>query len=62
MHKTQIITAAAMMIAVVAILGVTVINAKSAKHATIAPASSSIDVMHMMKDAKDLPTQQFDAH
>jgi hypothetical protein len=62
MRQTQIITAAALIAAVVAILGVTVINAKSSKHTTVVPASSSINVMQMMKDAKDLPTQQFDAH
>ena len=51
-----------MVLAVLTILGVTVINAKSSKQAVTAPASSSIDVMRMMHDAKDLPSEQFDAH
>jgi hypothetical protein len=62
MRHTPILTAAAVITAIAAILGVTVINAKSAKQATIAPATSSIDVMQMMKDAKNLPQEQFDAH
>ena len=62
MRQAQIATASALIIAVLAILGVTVINAKSSKQAVTAPASSSIDVMRMMNDAKDLPIQQFDAH
>ncbi len=62
MRQIQIATASALIIAVVAVLGVTVINAKSSKQALIAPASNSIDVMRMMGDAKDLPVQQFDAH
>jgi hypothetical protein len=32
------------------------------RQATTAPASASIDVMQMMKDAKHLPQQQYDAH
>jgi hypothetical protein len=49
-------------IAVAILLGVTVINAKPSKQAVAVPASHAIDVMRMMIDAKDLPTQQFDAH
>ena len=62
MRHTPILTAAAVITAIAAILGVTVINAKSAKQATFAPATSSIDVLQMMKDAKNLPQEQFDAH
>ena len=62
MRQTAIIATAALVIAIVAILGVTVINAKSPRQAITAPASASIDVMQMMKDAKDLPEQQYDAH
>jgi len=48
----------------IAILGVTVINAKpTTQPATATMAvSSSIDVMRMIIDAKDLPMEQFDAY
>ena len=62
MRQTQIATASALVLAVLTIVGVTVINAKSSKQAVTVPASSSIDVMRMMNDAKDLPSEQFDAH
>ena len=61
MNQMQI-TATVLVAVVIAILGVTVINAKSARHVAFVPASTSIDVMQMMKEAKNLPTQQFDAH
>jgi hypothetical protein len=62
MRQTQIATAGALVLAVLTIVGVTVINAKSSKQAVTVPASSSIDVMRMMHDAKDLPSERFDAH
>jgi hypothetical protein len=61
MRQTKIIAAVALLTTVVAIMGVTVV-AKSSKHAVVAPASSSFSVMQMMKDAKDLPIEQSDAH
>ena len=62
MRKTQIATASALVLAFLTIVGVTVINAKSPKQAAMATTSSSIDVMRIMRDAKDLPSEQFDAH
>ena len=62
MRLTPILTAAVLIIAVAASFGVAVINANSARKSTIAPASSSIDVMQLMKEAKNLPQEQFDAH
>jgi hypothetical protein len=61
MRQTQIATASALVLAVLTIVGVSVINAKSPKQVVPAPASSSIDVMRMMHEAKDLPSEQFDA-
>jgi hypothetical protein len=61
MHKTPIIVSTLLVAAVIAVLSVTVINAKS-KHVATVPASASMDVMQMMKDANNLPNQQFDAH
>ncbi len=62
MRQTQIATASALVLAVLTIVGVTVINAKSSKQVVAAPTSSSVDVMRMMRDAKDLPREQFDAY
>jgi hypothetical protein len=62
MRQTKIATASALIIVVLAIFGVTVINAKATKQVVAAPASSSFDVMRMMQDSKNLPVQQFDAH
>lgn len=62
MRQIQTATAIALIVTVIAILGVSVINAKSSKQVAIVPVSNSIDVMRMMNDAKDLPIQQFDAH
>jgi uncharacterized protein YoxC len=62
MRLFQVAAAIALIAIAVAILGVTVIDAKPSKQAVAVPASPAIDVMQMMIDAKDLPTQQFDAH
>jgi len=62
MRLIQAATAIAFIAIGIAILGVTVINAKPSKQAATAPVSISIDVMRMMIDAKDLPIEQFDAH
>jgi hypothetical protein len=56
----QTVIATALVVAIVAILGATVAN--SPRKATVAGAGTSIDVMQMMKDAKNLPDQAFDAH
>jgi hypothetical protein len=52
----------ALTVAVVAVVGATVINANSLRPATPVPHSASIDVMQMMQDAQDLPEQRYDAH
>ena len=62
MRHIQLVTAAALITGFVAVVGVTVINAKSARQVTAAPASTSVSVMQMMKDAKNLPEERFDAH
>ena len=56
----RMVIAAGVVAAIVAAWGAGVITAHSPKTAT--PASSSVDVMQMMKDAKNLPDQSFDAH
>jgi len=62
MHQTVIVATIVLVAAIVAIWGATAISGNSPRQATAAPASTSIDVMQMMKDAKNLPDQQFDAH
>jgi hypothetical protein len=61
MRQTAIIVSTALITAIVAILGAAVIRANPPMKATAAPASVSIDVMQMMREAKNLPHQQFDA-
>jgi hypothetical protein len=51
------VIATALVVAIVAVWG-----ANSPRKATVAPASTSVDVMQMMKNAKNLPDQSFDAH
>jgi hypothetical protein len=62
MRQTVIVAATALVTAIVAIWGTTIITAHSTKHADVAPASTPIGVMQMMKDAKKLPEEKFDAH
>jgi hypothetical protein len=62
MRQNHIIISTSLLAIIVAVLGVTVINATSLKHTAVAPASSSIDVIRMMKNAKDLPEERYDAH
>ena len=61
MQRTAIVTTAALSVALVAVLSVAAISAKSSRQATV-PASTSIDVMQMMKELRDLPEQTYDAH
>jgi len=62
MQRTTIVITAAVSVALVAILSVAAISAKTSGHATTEPTSTSIDVMQMMKDAGVLPDQKYDAH
>jgi hypothetical protein len=63
MRKTIILATGALVIAVVAVWGSTVITANHPqKTAPAEPASTSKGVMELMRNAKDLPVQQFDAH
>jgi len=50
-----------LIVAIAAFVGVTIIDAKSARKRTEVPASSSMNVMQMMKEARKLPDEQFDA-
>ena len=59
MRRTLTLASIALVAAILAIWGTTDIVATSPKEAS---AASSIDVMQMMRDAKNLPEQQFDAN
>ena len=62
MRQTVIVATAALIAAVVAIWSATAIPGNSPRQATATSVSTSIDVMEMMKNAKNLPEQRFDAH
>jgi hypothetical protein len=62
MSQSPFVISTALAAVIVAILGVTVINATSSRHATVAPASSSLDVLQMMRNVKDLPEERYDAY
>jgi hypothetical protein len=63
MRQTVIIASTtALVSAIVAIWGTTVIIAQMQKYPEAATASTSIDVMKMMSDAKGLPEERYDAH
>ena len=59
MRRTLTLASIALVSAILAIWGTTGIVATSP---TKVSAASSIDVMQMMRDAKNLPEQQFDAN
>jgi hypothetical protein len=56
-----IVSALALGTAIVAICGATAIFAYAPKDSSAATASSSINVMQMMVEAKNLPVEEFDA-
>ena len=63
MRQTVIVAATtALVTAIVAIWGTTIIIDHTERHPEAAMASASIDVLKMMRDAKGLPEEQFDAH
>ena len=60
--RTALIAAIAVVTALAAIWSAGVITVASPKFDRSAPAASSIDAMQMMKTAKNLPVEQYDAH
>jgi hypothetical protein len=63
MRQTVIVAAmTALVTAIVASSVTTVIIAYADKRPEAAAASTSIEVMRMMRDAKGLPEESFDAH
>jgi hypothetical protein len=63
MRQTIIVAAiTAVITAIASIWGTTAIIAHSAKSPAAAAASTSVDVMRMMRESKGLPEERFDAH
>ena len=62
MRPIFFVAASAVVLAAVAIWHLTVLFASHPDDANTARAPSSIDTTQMMKDAKSLPVQRFDAH
>ena len=61
MRKSVASAITAVVVAVVAIWGTKVIIARPSQTQSLL-TSKSIDVMRIMKDAKNLPEERFDAH
>ena len=63
MRQTVIVAAmTALVTGIVASWGTNVIIAHTQKHPEAATAGTSLDVLKMMRDAKGLPEEKFDAH
>ena len=63
MRQISIIVATALVAATVTILSMNAINSTTSKrNGNVTHAPGSVDVMQMMKDAKELPNQNYDAH
>ena len=62
MRQDLILTAGALIFVIVAIWGMAVVIASHPKDTDAAPAPASIDATQMMKDAKTLPVEKFEAH
>jgi len=61
MRQISIVLATAVITATVTVASMMAISSSSTRTGAVAPASP-IDVMKMMKDAKDLPNQSYPAH
>ena len=63
MRQTIVVAAITTVItATISIWGTSTIVAHASKGSAAAAASSSVDVMRLMREAKGLPEEQFDAH
>jgi hypothetical protein len=61
MHQISIILATAIVTATVAVAGVLAVNPNTTRPGVVVRASTPLDVLQMMKDAKDLPEQSYQA-
>jgi hypothetical protein len=61
MRRTHVIASVTLATVIVALLGMRVITTDVASQARSTPSTVSIDIMQMMRDARELQTQQYDA-
>jgi hypothetical protein len=61
MRQIPIILATAVITATVAVAGVFAVNPNSMRPGVVVRTSTPVDVLQMMKDAKDLPEQSYQA-
>ena len=59
MRQISIVLATAVITATVAVAGVLAVNPKTTRPGVVMRTSTPIDVIQMMKDAKDLPEQDY---
>jgi len=59
MRQISIVFATAVITATVAAAGVLAVNPNTKRPGVVVRTSTSIDVLQMMKDAKDLPEQNY---
>jgi hypothetical protein len=59
MRQISIVLATAVITATVAVAGVLAVNPKTTRPSVVVRASTPIDVLQMMRDAKDLPEQNY---
>jgi hypothetical protein len=62
MRQISIILATAVITATVTVASMMAISSSSRRTGAVVRESDPIDVMKMMKDAKDLPNQSYPAH
>ena len=62
MRQISIVLAIAVITAAVTVASMMAISSSSRRTGAVARESTPIDVMKMMKDAKDLPNQGYPAH
>jgi hypothetical protein len=61
MRQISIVLATAIITATVAVAGVLAVNRDTTRSGVVLRASTPVDVLQMMKDAKDLPEQSYQA-
>jgi hypothetical protein len=61
MRQISIVLATAIITATVAVAGVLAVNPNTARPGLVVHTSTPLDVLQMMKDAKDLPEQSYQA-
>jgi hypothetical protein len=59
--RNQIVAAITVVSIIVTIAGAIIVDPNAMRSATAIEASAAIDVMQMMRDAKNLPEEQYDA-